>query len=120
MRAVYLPRLMWTTASIDVFLDERCVLRTGGQAKLTGGHSATFDDDAGAHQAELSWGKSSGFQFPYRLLIDGVPVDEGRVKVENWYMLLIPAGVIGLVAGIISFYFVFRLMRSLAGAGDAQ
>jgi len=30
------PRFLWSTASIDVFLDEECIFRTGGQLKATG------------------------------------------------------------------------------------
>jgi hypothetical protein len=64
VRARYVPRFVWTTASIDVYLDDRCVLRTGGQFKLTGSHSATFTDGSTEHRMELTWGGSGGFRFP--------------------------------------------------------
>lgn len=93
-----LPRFLWTTASIDVFLDGQCILRSGGQAKLTGGHSAAFTHEGVQHQVGLTWGKSSGdFGFPYEVRIDGAKVDEGTVQIENRYMVFIPATLIVII-----------------------
>jgi hypothetical protein len=61
VRARYVPRFLWTTASIDVFLDARCVFRTGGKLKVTGSHSASFGDGGSEHLMELTWGCSSNF-----------------------------------------------------------
>jgi hypothetical protein len=94
VRAHYVPRFAWTTASIDVYLDDQCVLRTGGQFKLTGSHSATFTDGGQEHRMELTWGGSGGFRFPYQLRIDGVPVADAHVAIENRAMIFIPATVI--------------------------
>jgi len=91
VRAHYVPRFVWTTASIDVYLDDRCILRTGGQFKLAGSHSATFTDGGAEHRAELTWGGSGGFRFPYQLRIDGVLIADALVAVENWGMIFIPA-----------------------------
>src|SRR5438034_342849 len=40
--AKLVPRYLWQTASIDVFLDEQCILRTGGQFKFVGSHASEF------------------------------------------------------------------------------
>jgi hypothetical protein len=96
VRAHYVPRFVWTTASIDVYLDDRCILRTGGQLKLTGSHSTTFTDGGTEHRMELTWGGSGGFRFPYQLRIDGVLVADAHVAIENWGMIFIPATLIVL------------------------
>jgi hypothetical protein len=84
VQARLVPRFLWSTASIDVFLDKRCILRTGGQLKATGSHSATFTHSGSTHTAELSWGYGLLFSFPYKLRIDDAPVSEARVRVQNW------------------------------------
>jgi len=105
VQASYVPRYLWTTASIDVFWDDRCILRTGGQAKLTGSHSASFSNGGPEQQVELIWGHSRGFRFPYQLRIDGVVIDDSHVQVENWYMIGIPAFIIA--AFLILFFKLF-------------
>ena len=95
VQARLLPRFLWTTASIDVFLGERCILRTGGQLKLKGSHGASFSNGDSEHQAELSWGYARQHAFPYRLSIDGTPVSESQVFVRNWSMGFIPVIIIG-------------------------
>ena len=93
-----LPKYLWTTATIDVLLGGQCILRTGGQAKLTGGHSASFTDDGAQHQVTLTWGQSTGeFGFPYEVSIDGAKVDEGTVQIDNPYMMYIPAPLIIII-----------------------
>src|SRR5215470_4947752 len=89
VRARLVLRFLWTTASIDVFLEDQCILNTGGQMKFTGSHSARFSRSGKTHTAELSWGVGLLRWFPYRLHIDGASVSEARVFVENWAMGLI-------------------------------
>jgi hypothetical protein len=89
------PRYLWTTASIDVFLDGRCILRTGGQMRIIGSSSAEFHHDGSVHTAELSWENvhDRGFirpGFPYQLRIDGTKVAVAEVAVENPGLILIP------------------------------
>src|SRR5690242_10339818 len=85
VQARLIPRFLWSTASIDVFLDGQCILRTGGQLKFTGSHSTTFTHSGSTHTAELSWGATiSPLSFPYQFRIDGVPVAASRVHVRNW------------------------------------
>jgi hypothetical protein len=94
VQARNVPRFLWTTASIDVFLSDQCVLRTGGQLKLTGSHSTSFSDGGAEHQIELRWGHSRNFRFPYQLRIDGITVDDSHVQVENRGVIIIPAFII--------------------------
>jgi hypothetical protein len=85
VQARLIPRFLWSTASIDVFLDGQCILRTGGQLKFTGSHSTTFSHSDSTHTAELSWGTTiSLMSFPYQLRVDGVPVASSRVYIRNW------------------------------------
>lgn len=82
VQARLVPRFLWTTASIDVFLDGECILRTGGQWKFTGTQSSTFTRAGSTHTAELKWGVG-GLSFPCELTIDGVRVAAARVHIEN-------------------------------------
>jgi len=83
VQARLIPRFLWSTASIDVFLGEQCILRTGGQLKFTGSHSSTFIHSGSTHTAELSWGVGFLRWFPYKLRIDGTPVSDARVYVRD-------------------------------------
>ncbi len=112
VQARYVPRFLWTTASIDVFWGDQCLLRTGGKFKLTGSYSTSFRDSGSEHQIELSWGQSSNFHFPYQLRIDGAIVDDSKVHVENQHMIMVPAIII--VASMFLFFgFVFWLLVTL-------
>jgi hypothetical protein len=91
VKARIVPRYGWTTASIDVFLDGKCILRTGGQPKVTGSSWAVFDHDGSRHFAELSWGMVRGLEFPYVLRIDDAKVALADVPVENPGLSVIPA-----------------------------
>jgi hypothetical protein len=89
------PRYLWTTSSIDVFLDGRCILRTGGQMKIVGSSSAEFRHDGVVHTVELSWDRvqqqgSIRCCFPYQLRIDGAKLAASEVAVENAGLLVIP------------------------------
>jgi hypothetical protein len=89
------PRYLWTTSSIDVFLDGRCILRTGGQMKVIGSSSAEFQHDGAVHTVELFWDRVQPrgvvrHCFPYQLTIDGAKVAAAEVAVENAGLLLIP------------------------------
>lgn len=95
-----IPRYFWMTSSIDVYLDNECILRTGGQLNLTGSVSTTFNSGGSSHQAQLQWGNSRWYRFPYQLRIDGVLVDESLVPVENKWIPMTIAGVIGFGVGI--------------------
>jgi hypothetical protein len=96
-----IPRLLWTTASIDVYIGGECILPSGGQLKATGSCRGTFVQSGETHQVELSWGVGVLGSFPFILRIDGVTISESRVRVENWlYGLMLPLFVLALVISI--------------------
>jgi len=104
IRACLIPRFLWQTASIEVFVDDRSVLRTGGQLKLLGGASSTFQHLGSSHTLELSWGIGLPWSFPYTLSIDRTQVTKSRVCVQNWYINIISAIVV-----FFAIYFAVRL-----------
>lgn len=105
VQARLVPRFLWTTASIDVFVGGQCVLRSGGRMKLIGCCSQTFAHSGGEHLAEVSWGASLLYSFPYQLRIDGVHIREGRVRVRNWGLgLILPLVLLGFLALILWFF----------------
>jgi hypothetical protein len=79
-------RYAWTTASIDVAIGDKVILRTGGVQKLTGLHTETFQLRGYQHTAQLAWGVSLGRRFPVILNIDGVKVVDCRVSISNWWL----------------------------------
>ena len=89
--AELVSRWLYTTASIDVYVDGNCVLRTGGVWRFWGTQSAVFTHDGKSHPAELSWGSGKN-DFGYALKIDGQGVLKGRVRPDNMTAGLIPAG----------------------------
>ena len=94
VQARLVPRYLWSTASIEVRLDGRCILQTGGQMKFTGTEVATFTHAGTKHTARLLWGAGFLRSFPYSLRIDDAPVSEGRVQVRNWPMGLVVVAVV--------------------------
>lgn len=100
-------------ASINVYLDGECILRTGGKPDLTGSCSKTFTQGGSNHTAEVRWGKSIwGFSFPYELFIDGAPVAAARVHVRYaWVPLAIKLLIIAVL-----WYYLYKdiLAPSLA------
>jgi len=90
-----IPRYLWTTASIDVFIDSECVLRTGGQLKSVGGTTADFYDSGSTHEIALHWRCPLLTGFPIRITIDGELVAESYVTVDNWQLALWPVLLVG-------------------------
>lgn len=106
VQARLVPRYLWNTASVDVFLDNQRILRTGGQMKFTGSYATTFTHAGSTHKAELSWGLCGlSFSFPYRLQIDGAPVAHSRVRIRNWPVALIVVAVLVAVLLVIIHFF---------------
>jgi hypothetical protein len=108
--AALIPRRLWTTASIDVFIDGNCILRSGGKINLTGGCTNTFTDAQGTHTVTLTWGLGLLRSFPYALYIDQALVSESRVPVSNWWLgpllwLMVPPVLIGVP---LLLYFLLR------------
>ena len=94
-----LARKLWQAASIDVFIDGTCLLRTGGVLKLIGTHSADFEHEGARHQVTLSWGHASFRSFPIKVEVDGAILFEGHVVSSNWPLSFWPWLAIG---GLIS------------------
>jgi hypothetical protein len=121
VRAISVPRYLWTSASIDVYLDGERVFRTGGKINPTGGHAETVRIGGAEHRMEVTWGLSRGFKFPYQLKIDGELVVNSVVKVENGAMIFIPStlivlvifSIIGVVIWLLSH--VFNLANVVSG-----
>ncbi|WP_143042932.1 hypothetical protein ABL840_29680 [Variovorax sp. NFACC27] len=94
-----LARKLWQAASIDLFLGEKCLLKTGGVFKLVGTHSVEFEHEGTRHRATLSWGRAGFRSFPIKVEIDGAPLLEGHVVSSNWLLSFWPWLVVG---GLIS------------------
>jgi hypothetical protein len=108
------PRYLWTTASIDVYLDEQCILQTGGKLNPTGSCSSTFNHDGAAHTVELSWGVGLWYSFPYELRINGFSIITSRVRANNWYMGLIVGIFFGTILGVIVFLIGHLILRGIS------
>jgi hypothetical protein len=90
VRAELIPRCLYTTASVDVYVGDDCILRTGGVWRLWGTQSADFMHEGSGHSAELSW-RSRSRAISYELKIDGQCVLNGLVRPRNSLAALIPA-----------------------------
>jgi hypothetical protein len=93
-----IPRYLWTTASIDVYIDSECVLRTGGKLAATGGVRSEFYDSGATHEIALNWGRPQLQSFPIEITIDGKLIVRSQANVDNWPLALWPAALV--VAGI--------------------
>jgi len=106
VQARLVPRYLWNTASIDVFLDGQPILQTGGRFKFTGSHSTSFTHGGSTHTAELSWGFCGlSFSIPYQLRVDGAPVAASRVLIRNWPVALVVIAV-GVAVLLAIFHFI--------------
>ena len=103
--ANFIPRFFYTTASIDVHVDGRCVLKTDGPFQRTGTNIARFCED-GFHTVKLEWGKADWRFFPYRLWIDGQMVAESKVYIQNWPLLMVPYFLFTLAGIVVPHYLV--------------
>jgi hypothetical protein len=104
VKAEVVPRYCWTTVSIDVYLDDVCLLRTGGVLSIKGELTQTFERNSENHALKLSWRSAVlGMSFPYQLSIDGQSVIAGRVRPRNWPLLFLPVAAITL---LIAFHFL--------------
>ena len=112
VQARLIARYLWHTASLEVILDGRTILQTGGQLKASGSCSTTFMHASTTHTAELSWGISMlGLSFPYQLRIDGVPIVASRVKVRNWPITVIVMTAEKMALVIAVFYLIYYCER---------
>lgn len=88
--ARFMPRFLWTTASIDIFVGSQCVIRTGGQMKFTGQAIAQFEHGGTNHSVRIRWGWSKIRSFPIKVEIDEQQIAETNAVVTNWPMSLWP------------------------------
>ena len=84
------PRYAWMTVSIDVAVGNETILKTGGVLKAVGDHAECFEFRGATHKAQVTWGKPTFRSFPFTLHIDGAPLLESRVPVENWWLTIWP------------------------------
>lgn len=105
VKAKLIPKFLWSTASIDVFLNSECILRTGGKMKISGAVRSEFLHNNSLHQAEVSWGVGGLFQFPYQLSIDGEIVNKSYVTIDNWP--------IGMLTWIILSLLIVKILQIL-------
>jgi hypothetical protein len=117
MRARAVPRYLWSTVSIEVFVEGTCVLRTGGERREVGFVTHCFDYDGNAHEATLSWGKCMLGSFPCKLTIDGNDVSGSPVVVENWWAvatgIIVQALLVALL--LVGANLLFRLLANWRG-----
>jgi hypothetical protein len=113
VRSHVVPRYFWTTVSINAYLDDQCILQTGGKLNPTGSSSSTFNHGGTTHTAELSWGVGIMYAFPYQLKIDGVPIMASRVRADNWYITLIIGMFFGTVIGVLAFLFLHKNLSGM-------
>ena len=99
-------RYAWTTASIDVSVNGKTILKSGGVMKISGDTVSTFEHEGVAHMAALSWGRMSLRSFPYRLEIDGDLIADSRVFVSNWWVAY------WLLAGVFILALLWRVFAS--------
>lgn len=98
-------RYAWTTASIEVSVNGRTVLRSGGVMKIAGDSAASFEYAGMSHQATLSWGRASFRSFPFRLEVDGELIADSCVRTSNWWLAYWPVAAI----------FLFLVLRRTLG-----
>ena len=59
VKAELVPRYFWTTASINVYVDDVCIIQTGGVWRLRGIQRAGFRRNNENQVLELAWQSSS-------------------------------------------------------------
>ncbi|MFY9288544.1 MAG: hypothetical protein WAO98_08590 [Alphaproteobacteria bacterium] len=106
--AAFIPKFLWSTASIDVSINGRRVLATGGPLKRTGVCLANFCEDRNIHKIRLEWGKADWRWFPYRLFIDDAVVAESKVYITNWPLLAVPYTAFVVATTVLQHFLLFH------------
>lgn len=107
VQAKLIPRYLWSTASIDVYLEDECILRTGGQLKFIGTCTAPFTCENSSHRVVLKYGLARIRFIPFQLEMDGTVIAASRAYIQNWMLGYVTWLVIGLAAG----FFLTGLVR---------
>jgi hypothetical protein len=84
MTARAIPKYLWLTVSIDVFVGGRCIHRTGGKMKVVGQSYGKFDHNGLPHNIKVQWGRARRHRFPVQVFIDEMLIDNTDVLITNW------------------------------------
>jgi hypothetical protein len=95
-------RYAWLTTSIDVMVNGRTVLQTGGVMKAVGVHSETVDLAGSHRRVDLSWRPFENGSFPFSLAIDGTVVLESRVAPPFWWVSFWPYAALVLLGVVLA------------------
>jgi hypothetical protein len=85
-----IARYAWTTASIDVTVDDKVVLRTGGVLAATGRCTGEFEFRGSSHNAEIIWGIGWDPRFPSSYNLMASRLKNLGVPVKNWWFAYWP------------------------------
>jgi hypothetical protein len=97
------PRKLWQNVSIDVFVDNACVLSTACYARFAQSATSAFENLGSSHAVKLNFGPRSIRSAPYTLLIDGIVIIASRVRIQNWYLGLISAVVMAVILFVLCY-----------------
>jgi hypothetical protein len=97
------PRYLWTTASIDVFVGSQRVLATGGRMKVAATCTAEFNAGGSIHRVALAWSAPQQGSFPIEVTIDGRLVANTFVHLRRWYLAAWPLVVLSAAAAFAMF-----------------
>jgi hypothetical protein len=113
VHAEVVPRYLWTTASINVYVDHECVISTGGVLRLSGTRQFALRCGDQNHLLELSWGSPArGIAFPFRLSVDGEKLLDSSVWPRNWPMCFAPYfGALVIVLGVVKVLLIAGLLK---------
>jgi hypothetical protein len=85
VRARVVPRYGWLTTSIDVYLDDVAIIKTGGVFRFSGSNEAAFDEQGEKHAVKHTWrSPMRGMDFPFRLLVDDQVIVDSKIRPPNW------------------------------------
>jgi len=101
INASFIPQRFWIAASIDVLLNQKKILSTGGQLKFKGTCIERFDHAQMSHTVRLEWERFFLHSIPCSVYVDDEPVFQGSVAITNRPM--------NIVALILLGTFVFSL-----------
>lgn len=101
VQSALVPRYFWTSASVDAYVDQSCVIKTGGVFRFSGIETGDLNDRGKNHVMQMAWNVGGrDLAVRYELAIDGHVLLKSRVFPRNWPLLIFPlAGLLLLVFG---------------------